>query len=161
MAPLNNPSYQLSFAIPAQKDQPIPATQTISFDWKPSAEPLLIDFKESRDHLQTLTVNGDTTAIIVENEHLRIDPAQLKAGRNQIGIRFTAGDLSLNRNDDYLYTLLVPDRARTVFPCFDQPDLKATFQLTLTIPGNWVAIGNAPVQDSTRSGDRKTIRFAP
>ncbi len=158
---VSKPSYQLSFAIPAQKDQPIPATQTISFDWKPSAEPLLIDFKESRDHLQTLTVNGDTTAIIVENEHLRIDPAQLKAGRNQIGIRFTAGDLSLNRNDDYLYTLLVPDRARTVFPCFDQPDLKATFQLTLTIPENWVAIGNAPVQGSTRSGDRKTIRFAP
>ncbi|PRY35542.1 aminopeptidase N [Spirosoma oryzae] len=158
---ISAPAYQLSFDIPAQKNEPIPATETISFDWKPTTDPLLIDFKESRDHLHQLTVNGDTTAIVFANEHIRIEPARLKAGRNQLTIQFTAGNLSLNRNDEYLYTLLVPDRARTVFPCFDQPDLKATFALTLTIPENWVAIGNAQAQASTSAGTRKTIRFAP
>ncbi|WP_288428110.1 M1 family aminopeptidase [uncultured Spirosoma sp.] len=158
---ISAPAYQLSFDIPAQKNESIPAMETISFDWKPTTDPLLIDFKESRDHLHQLTVNGDTTAIVFANEHIRIEPARLKAGRNQITIHFTAGNLSLNRNDEYLYTLLVPDRARTVFPCFDQPDLKATFALTLTIPENWVAIGNAQAQASTSAGTRKTIRFAP
>ncbi len=154
-------AYQLSFDIPGQKNEPIPATETITFDWKPTKEPLLIDFKESRDHLHRLTINGDTAAIVFENEHIRIEPARLKAGRNQITSQFTAGNLSLNRNDEYLYTLLVPDRARTVFPCFDQPDLKATFELTLTVPENWVAIGNAQAQAPTTVGNRKTIRFAP
>ncbi len=158
---ISTPAYQLSFDIPAQKRDPIPATETITFDWKPTTDPLLIDFKESRDNLQRLTVNGDTAAIVFANEHIRIEPARLKAGRNQLAIQFTAGNLSLNRNDEYLYTLLVPDRARTVFPCFDQPDLKATFELTLTVPENWVAIGNAQAQGSTSAGARKTIRFAP
>lgn len=45
-------------------------------------------------------------------------------GKNEVHIRFIAGDQSLNRNDEYLYTLLVPDRARTVFPCFEQPNLR-------------------------------------
>ncbi|MEJ7664802.1 MAG: hypothetical protein WKG07_37460 [Hymenobacter sp.] len=49
-------------------------------------------------------------------------------------IGLNAGDLSLNRNPDYLYTLLVPDRARTVVPVFDQPNLKATLTLSLTVP---------------------------
>jgi len=158
---ISAPAYQLSFDIPVQKRDPIPATETITFDWKPTTDPLLIDFKESRDHLHRLTVNGDTAAIVFANEHIRIEPARLKAGRNQVTIHFTAGNLSLNRNDDYLYTLLVPDRARTVFPCFDQPDLKATFELTLTVPENWVAIGNAPAQAPTTVGNRTTIRFAP
>jgi len=57
----------------------------------------------------------------------------------------------------------VPDRARTVFPCFDQPDLKATFGLTLTVPAAWQAVANGPLADSVRTADglRKTYRFQP
>ena len=61
-------------------------------------------------------------------------------GKNEVHIRFTAGDQSLNRNDEYLYTLLVPDRARTVFPCFEQPNLKAEFTLCLEVPKEWEAV---------------------
>ena len=35
---------------------------------------------------------------------------------------------------DYLYTLLVPADASQLFPCFDQPDLKARVRLSLTTP---------------------------
>lgn len=52
--------------------------------------------------------------------------------QNNITIKFIAGNQSLNRNDEFLYTLLVPDRARTLFPCFEQPNLKATF------PYDWI-----------------------
>ncbi|MFC6087630.1 hypothetical protein ACFP1K_41235, partial [Sphaerisporangium aureirubrum] len=98
---------------------------------------------------------------MIESEHLLISTAFLKAGRNVIAIQFTAGNLSLNRNDEYVYTLLVPDRARTVFPCFDQPDLKASFHLSLTVPAHWQAMANAPRLDSTIAGSRKTINFQP
>src|SRR5262249_35617615 len=76
------------------------------------------------------------------NGHIIIDPEYLDKGDNVIDIEFVAGDLSLNRNEDYLYTLLVPDRASTCFPLFDQPNLKATYTLKLAMPAEWVAVSN-------------------
>lgn len=58
-------------------------------------------------------------------------------GANQIEILFDAGEKSLNRNNEFLYTLLVPDRASTLFPCFDQPDIKAKYNLQITAPKDW------------------------
>ncbi|GAB4022679.1 M1 family metallopeptidase [Spirosoma koreense] len=154
-------AYGLKFDIPAQKNQPIPASETITFDWVHTRIPLQLDFKEERTHIQSISVNETAIPIVFESEHLIVSTDVLKPGRNKISIQFTAGNLSLNRNEEYLYTLLVPDRARTVFPCFDQPDLKASFQVSLTIPAHWQAMANAPVQDSTVAGDRKTITFQP
>ena len=68
--------------------------------------------------------------------------------------------MSLNRNDDYLYTLFVPDRASTAFPCFDQPDLKARYSLTLNMPADYRAMSNSPATASDTTGDRVVIRFA-
>ena len=45
---------------------------------------------------------------------------------------------------DYVYSLFVPADASTVFPCFDQPDLKARFRLELETPRAWTAVSNAP-----------------
>ncbi|UFH57380.1 M1 family aminopeptidase [Spirosoma sp. KNUC1025] len=152
-------AYALKFDIPAQKNQPIPASETITFFWQKNKATLQLDFKEERTKIQNVSVNKIDIPIVFESEHLLISTAFLKPGENTISIRFTAGNTSLNRNDDYLYTLLVPDRARTVFPCFDQPDLKATFQVSLTIPANWQAVTNGAVQDSVTTADRKTINF--
>ena len=158
---LSQLSYALKFDIPAQKNQPIPASELITFDWQQNNTPLQLDFKEEPTHIQSISVNETSIPLVFEREHVLIPTASLKAGRNTISLQFTAGNLSLNRNDEYLYTLLVPDRARTVFPCFDQPDLKAIFQVSLTIPARWEAITNAPVRDSSIVGERKTVNFQP
>ncbi|MBO0951302.1 M1 family aminopeptidase [Fibrella forsythiae] len=152
-------AYAIRFDIPTGKVQPISAFETISFNWKQNDQPVQLDFKEQRTQLQRILVNQVEIPVVFGNEHILIDAHLLRAGANQVSLQFTAGNLSLNRSDDFLYTLLVPDRARTVFPCFDQPDLKASFQLTLTIPGTWRAMTNAALLDSSRSGDRKTLRF--
>ncbi len=154
-------AYALKFDIPAQKNQPISASETITFDWHKTNAPLLLDFKEERSHIQNVSVNDVAIPVHFEKEHLTISTAFLKPGNNTISTQFTAGNGSLNRNEDYLYTLLVPDRARTVFPSFDQPDLKARFQLSLTIPATWQAMANAPVLDSSIVGGRKTLNFRP
>ncbi|AKQ45167.1 aminopeptidase [Rufibacter radiotolerans] len=154
-------AYQINLTIPATKQAPIKGQETISFDLKDARADLQLDFKEKADHLVGLKVNGQPVAIDFRNEHLVLPTKALAKGKNQVEIDFIAGDLSLNRNQDYLYTLLVPDRARTVFPCFDQPDLKATFQLTLTIPKEWSAIANGNLLEETAQGDAKTLRYAP
>ena len=158
-------NYRLNFDIPLQKTEPIPASAIISFDWKPESRPstvdtlLQLDFKQERTHLQNVSVNDREIPIVFEREHLLIATRFLRPGPNTVAIRFVAGDGSLNRNDDYLYTLLVPDRARTVFPCFDQPDLKATFQLTLTIPIDWQAMSNAAYRHSIAHIDQHRITY--
>jgi aminopeptidase N len=48
----------------------------------------------------------------------------------------------------YLYTQFeVPD-SRRVFAVFEQPDLKATFQFTVTAPSNWAVVSNSPTPTS-------------
>jgi aminopeptidase N len=43
----------------------------------------------------------------------------------------------------YLYGHMFLDGARRIFPCFDQPDLKATFTLSVTAPADWLVAANA------------------
>ncbi|MFT2007674.1 M1 family metallopeptidase [Pontibacter sp. 13R65] len=141
--------YDIKFIIPETKAGAIQASETITFSLLSHNQPLQLDFKEQSENLHKVVVNGQDLPIQHIQEHLLIPAASLQTSNNTIEIDFTAGNLSLNRSDDFLYTLLVPDRARTVFPCFDQPDLKAVFKLALTVPQNWKAIANAPLQDST------------
>jgi aminopeptidase N len=53
----------------------------------------------------------------------------------------------------------VPDRARTAFPLFDQPDLKATYDLALTVPAGWTAMSNAPVGSIVEGVEKTEYEF--
>ncbi|WP_210463060.1 M1 family metallopeptidase [Rufibacter roseolus] len=156
---LSKIAYDLHLAIPARKEAPVQASETITFQLKDKSQPLQLDFKETPDHLRQVKVNGKTIPVEHTQEHLVIAPQYLRKGDNKVEIEFTAGNLSLNRHEDFLYTLLVPDRARTVFPCFDQPSLKATFKLTLSVPQDWKALANAPLQDSVLNAGQKTYHY--
>ena len=68
-----------------------------------------------------MLVNDKTVMTILKNEHIIIPAQFLIQGTNSIAITGHSGDKALNRSDDYMYTLFVPDHARSVFPCFDQP----------------------------------------
>lgn len=153
--------YQLYLDIPTLKQEPVQASANILFSCQQTGADLQLDFKADRDQLKTVLVNDIAVPIELREEHIVIRAKWLVNGANKIKLRFIAGDLSLNRSEDYLYTLLVPDRARTLFPCFDQPDLKASFQLSLVLPLNWTALSNAPLVDSSVGGKRKTYRYAP
>jgi aminopeptidase N len=57
----------------------------------------------------------------------------------------------------YLYSQSFLYDAHRIFACFDQPDLKAIFELTVTAPPEWVCVSNAAVE---RSGDAHWV-FTP
>jgi aminopeptidase N len=151
--------YDLAFTIPLSKDSLIKGTAAISFILKKTDQPLQVDFKGAENQINEISVNNKPVAVQYRNEHIIIEKHYLLNGKNNMTIRFIAGNQSLNRSGNFLYTLLVPDRARTVFPCFDQPDLKAVFTLALTIPRNWTALANGPLRDSTLAGNIKTCLF--
>jgi aminopeptidase N len=49
--------------------------------------------------------------------------------------------------------------AREAFPCIDEPEAKATFNLTLTTPAGETVIANTPIKDQKTSGKRQTTVF--
>ena len=152
--------YALHFDIPEEAASDIPATATVALQMR-QRRPVFLDFREDATSVLSLTVNGDNIPVVLKNEHLVIPERYIQKGDNEIRIRFHAGKQSLNRRDAFLYTLLVPDRARTLFPCFDQPDLKARYTLSLTVPDSWTAVSNTSVEEEIQAADgRKTIRFA-
>ena len=53
----------------------------------------------------------------------------------------------------------VPD-ARRVYASFEQPDLKATFTFTVTVPAGWMVFSNAPTPEPEKNEATWTYRFA-
>lgn len=158
---ISNLHYNLYFDIPAQKNMPIAARAVISFQLNNTSCPLVLDFKPDTSRIQSVTINGKSVEATSRDEHLVVDQKHLVSGQNTVDIQFIAGNVSLNRKGDYLYCLFVPAKARTVFPCFDQPDMKAIWQLSLTVPSHWKAAGNAPIKEVTTTNNRQNISFAP
>lgn len=156
---LSDINYQLEFRIPEVIDQPIQAIEKLTFTINDISEDLLIDFRESEDKLKGIIVNDKLVEINFKNEHIIIGKEGLRRGKNIIEFNFFAGETSLNRKEDFLYTLFVPDRARTAFPCFDQPNLKATFDLILDLPAKWTAIANGPIALLSLKDGRKNVQF--
>ncbi|MBR5107390.1 MAG: ERAP1-like C-terminal domain-containing protein [Bacteroidales bacterium] len=148
--------YELAFRIPEDKAEPLEGTESLTFRLQ-GRGPVQLDFREGADHLRQLSVNGNPQKIDYRNEHIVLQG--LRQGENRIDIHFIPGDQALNRNDGYLYTLLVPALARTVFPAFDQPNLKAVFSLRLDIPENWVAVSDGSLLSETVAEGRKQLVF--
>jgi aminopeptidase N len=152
--------YALSLVIPELKHAPIAGRVEIRFRLSDASRPLAIDFAATPSQVRGVTAAGRSAAPTLVNGHLVVPAASLVAGENEIAIDFTAGDLPLNRQNDFLYSLLVPARAHEAFPCFDQPDLKARVSLTLDVPAGWTALSNAPELDRSADAGRTRVRFA-
>ncbi|MEU1803470.1 aminopeptidase N [Streptomyces sp. NPDC019937] len=104
-----------------------------------------------------VVLNGDALDPAEVFQDSRIALPSLLAGRNELRVvadcAYTNTGEGLHRFVDpvdqqaYLYTQFeVPD-ARRVFASFEQPDLKATFQFTVTAPEGWTVISNSPTPE--------------
>ncbi|MEQ7004871.1 aminopeptidase N [Actinopolymorpha sp. B17G11] len=97
-----------------------------------------------------------------------LDPGSLRdgrlpltdlAGNNELRVeadmRYTRTGEGMHRFTDpadgevYVYTQCAPDEAPGVFGCFDQPDLKASFDIAVTAPTHWTVLSNGVAESST------------
>jgi aminopeptidase N len=132
-----------------------------------SSEDVLVDFREGT--VASLSVNGITEPVNVENGHFKLPASAIRVGENTVTVDFTAPVAAAGKaitrfedkddNTEYLYTLFVPMDAEMAFPCFDQPDLKGRFHLELTAPENWTVISNTAIESQSlpAPGQRLTV----
>jgi len=153
-ATLSDVVYDVSFTVPARRDEPVAGTVTLTFR-KSDGEPLVLDFADP-SRVESVRVDDTLADYRPETTHVVVPVA---AGRHRVSLTFTALDGPLNRRDEFLYTLFVPDRAHEALPSFDQPDIKARFRLRLSVPDGWVAVANGEGVRQEEDG-RVVYRFA-
>lgn len=152
--------YHLELNLPAGASDPITGRVSIRFRLFQPEKGILFDFKAENNSLTASWVNGRSTALSVSNGQIAVPASTLEEGENEVEFAFVAGNGPLNRRDEYLYSLFVPDRASETFPCFDQPGLKGKYRLSLNVPAAWQAVSNAPSVSEQLEGDRKHVEFS-
>jgi len=139
-----NVDYTLDFILTGKES--FSGTTTLGFDLSDAGAPLTIDLDKAT--ILSLTVNGKQVAPQYNQWFITIAPAALKAGRNSVTISYTrlhsTNGEGLHRMVDpvdnrvYTYSHFEPAAAHQMFPVFDQPDLKGTYEITVTAPADWV-----------------------
>lgn len=132
-----------------------------------SIEPLTIDFSGI---VKKVDLNGENISWNQRQGYLLIESSKLKNGKNTIDIAFSAEYSSsgsgfiryVDRATDktYVYTNFEPDAAHRMFPHFDQPDLKASFETNVKAPNEWRIISTTEPIETARDAATKTVHFS-
>jgi aminopeptidase N len=144
------------------------ATTTVKFTSNLIGASTFIDAITAKVH--RVTLNGKDLNVSVA-DGIRIQLDNLQANNELVVVSdnpYMHTGEGLHRFVDpvdqevYLYTQFeVPD-SRRMFAVFEQPDLKATFQFTVSAPSNWKLISNSPTPAPVDRGDGTAIWvFAP
>jgi aminopeptidase N len=158
-AAVHGVSCDLALDLPAETDAPVVGRVTIGCTLGDASRPLVVDFAPGLDEVSSIVVNGRPCSPSGLGGHLVIPAGDLEEGENAVSVAFRAGR-ALHRSNTLIYSLFVPAGAHRVFPCFDQPDLKTRFTLTLTTPHDWQVLSNAQAVERTTDGPRARVRFA-
>ncbi|MGH8977292.1 MAG: M1 family metallopeptidase, partial [Acidimicrobiia bacterium] len=150
---------------------------TIELDVRTPVAEVVLHALELEVELGVLSQSGRdlpaTLATDTEAERLRVSSSELAPGPASLTLRFK-GELSENLVGFYRSTYIddadttrtlattqfEAPHARRAFPCFDEPEFKAVFSITLVVDHGLVAISNGPEIDRSPDADgRVRIRF--
>ncbi|MGV0794184.1 aminopeptidase N [Mycolicibacterium sp. XJ1819] len=138
---------------------------TVEFDALAGADTYL-DIAAER--IRAATLNGRDIDVSAYDESTGIALRGL-AERNVVVVdadcRYSNTGEGLHRFVDpvdgevYLYSQFETADAKRMFACFDQPDLKATFDVVVTAPPHWEVVSNGATIDVEDAGAAKRHRF--
>ncbi|MCS0631968.1 aminopeptidase N [Telluria mixta] len=165
-ARVSNVDYLLDFTLTG-KDT-FSGTTTLAFDLKDADSPLTVDLDKAT--IKSLTVNGKTVTPRYNGWFITVPAQDLVKGRNTVVVAYerphsTNGE-GLHRMVDpvdgrvYTYSHFEPAAAHQMFAVFDQPDLKATYQVTVSVPADWQVISTTRETNVAPAGDLRRWTFA-
>ncbi|MGO9518672.1 MAG: M1 family metallopeptidase, partial [Candidatus Korobacteraceae bacterium] len=149
--------------------------ETIDLTLTKPSNTITLNAVEIDFHDVKVTADGQTQAAKVSRDEknematFTLDK-QLPAGPATVHIKYTGhlNDklrgfyLSTYKGRKYEVSQMEATDARVAFPCFDEPDYKATFDITAIVDKGDTAISNGEVvSDIPGPGDKHTIKFTP
>ena len=161
-------AYDLAFEIDGEAEA-FHGRVVIDFELRDAEQDLTIDFVGGT--VSAVVVNGEDVDAAYNGYFLSLPANTLAAGPNAVKIAFShpysSDGSGLYRfrdpidGRDYLYTNFEPYDANRLFPCFDQPDLKATYTTRVTAPSTWQVISVTAETEVRDQGGRKIWTFPP
>ncbi len=169
-ARVSNVDYQLNFNLSGEES--FSASSSVNFDLTDNNSALTLDLNNAT--ITSLAINGkdlngEQIQANYNNWFISLSAELLKQGRNKVVVNFTrehsTNGEGLHRFKDpvdgkvYLYSHFEPAAAQKMFALFDQPDLKATFEMTVSAPKDWTVFSATKESKVTEQGDFKTWSF--
>ncbi|HEY9337772.1 MAG TPA: aminopeptidase N, partial [Kribbella sp.] len=144
-AALSVQSYDVDLDL-TQGDRTFGSTTTIRF--RATDPSTWLDVKP--DELISVTLNGTAVDVAGLNDG-RLELTGLQPDNELVVVAsmlYSHDGEGLHRAVDaadgltYTYAMSFLDAAPRIFACFDQPDLKAPYRMTVTAPQDWLVLGN-------------------
>jgi aminopeptidase N len=162
---VSNVDYDLTFDLTGGES--FSAISVINFDLTDAKSPLTLDLDEAI--ITQLVVNGKKVTANYNNWFITLASNNLKEGYNTVAVSFerkhsTDGE-GLHRFADpvdgrvYLYSHFEPAAAHQMFASFDQPDLKANYQMTVSAPAKWQVFSAMKETSIDMQGDKNVWHF--
>jgi aminopeptidase N len=146
-----------------------PSLTVVSFECRQPGASTWIDLIAPAVH--GLSLNGRTldVARAVDGPRIRLDDLE---ATNLLIVSADAAYMNTGEGlhrfidpvdeETYIYTQFESADARRAYACFEQPDLKATFQLTVAAPSHWKVVSNSPTPEPEVEDDGSaTWTFEP
>jgi aminopeptidase N len=164
-ARVSNVDYLLDFTLTGKEN--FSGTTTLAFDLKDASAPLTIDLDKAT--VKSLTVNGKSVTPQYNGWFITLAASSLVKGRNTVVVAYerphsTNGE-GLHRMVDpvdgrvYTYSHFEPAAAHQMFAVFDQPDLKGTYQVSVTVPSDWQVISTTRETNVAANGEARRWTF--
>lgn len=163
-------NYNLSIDID-RPNRSFTGTVTIKGMLQPNAETISLHSKALE--IETVVVDGKEASFeIGESDGLNISQPDLSAGAHIITIGFNGSITDemhgmypcyyrhKGKEKELIATQFESHHAREVFPCIDEPEAKATFDLTLTTEPGVTVLGNLHPVSSHDEGDKLVTTFS-
>jgi len=141
------------------------ARSTITFKCNKSGYSTFLDAVSERVISATLNGNpvntsgfdGETIYLSnLQSENVLVVEVETRYSKTGEGLQKSVDPVD---NEIYLYSQGETAYIRKMYPCFDQPNLKATFNLLALAPQHWEVISNNPVETIKPDGDSRLWQF--
>ncbi len=138
---------------------------TITFEVLPGDSPIWLDATGGEPFV---TLDGRALTNVVEGHRIML-PIDMAAGQAVVEVDYRnlydlTGDgfhrfLDPEDDTEYVYSNFQPFEAHRLFPCFDQPDIKATYQVTVDAPADWAVVSASRAVIEPLPDGRRRHRF--
>jgi aminopeptidase N len=148
--------------------------ETISLDFRQATDTLV--FNTVHETLQQVRLDGQPVQSVTPDEKQEWTTVKLakaaSAGEHTLTFSYESKieteprglfaqhyTLPAGAKGVMLSTQMEPADARRMFPCWDEPAFRATFELTITVPSEWATVSNMPVAKRLVRGALTTTTF--
>jgi aminopeptidase N len=154
--------------VPHARAHRLSGTESILLDFRQASATIV--FNSLNETLRDVRLDGQPVKGVASDDHTQLTTVTLAApattgahtlsfsyngriGTSPVGLFVQDFVKPGGASDFMLSTQFEATDARRMFPCWDEPAFRATFELTVTVPSGWTAVSNMPVaQQHSRHG---------